>query len=57
PTFQQLNREKCYWTMTKHGGRYWLISIELVKKTPGKLWSRLMRDEREANRPSMKWDK
>lgn len=34
--------------MTKHGGRYWLISIELVKKTPGKLWSRLMRDEREA---------
>lgn len=57
PTYQQLNREKCYWTMTKHGGRYWLISIELIKKTPGKLWSRLMRDEREANRPSMKWDK
>jgi len=57
PTYQQLNKEKCYWTMTKHGGRYWLISIELVKKTPGKLWSRLMRDEREANRPNMKWDK
>jgi len=57
PTYQQLNREKCYWTMTKHGGRFWLISIELVKKTPGKLWSRLMRDEREANRPNMKWDK
>jgi len=57
PTYQQLNREKCYWTMTKHGGRYWLISIELMKKTPGKLWSRLMRNEREANRPNMKWDK
>eukprot|EP00440_Ansanella_granifera_P040840 gb/GFBE01044286.1/.p1 GENE.gb/GFBE01044286.1/~~gb/GFBE01044286.1/.p1 ORF type:complete len:484 (+),score=138.00 gb/GFBE01044286.1/:1-1452(+) len=57
PTLQQLNREKCYWTMTKHGGRYWLISIELTKKTPGKLWNRLMRDEREANRPNMKWDK
>jgi len=57
PTHQQLNREKCYWTMTRHGGRYWLISIELTKKTPGKLWSRLMRDEREANRPNMKWDK
>jgi len=57
PTYQQINREKCYWTMTKHGGRYWLISIELAKKTPGKLWSRLMRDEREANRPNMKWDK
>jgi len=57
PTLQQLNKEKCYWTMTKHGGRYWLISIELVKKTPGKLWNRLMRDEREANRPNMKWDK
>eukprot|EP00434_Breviolum_minutum_P039548 symbB.v1.2.035123.t1/scaffold4665.1/size36745/1 len=102
PTLQQLNKEKCYWTMTKplggqrvlnsfccnnqilnaplkgedasgftihhsqswmsskkprHGGRYWLISLELVKKTPGKLWNRLMRDEREANRPSMKWDK
>lgn len=57
PTYQQLNREKCYWTMTKHGGRYWLISIELAKKTPGKLWGRLMRDEREANRPNMKWDK
>lgn len=56
-TYQQLNKEKCYWTMTKHGGRYWLISIELMKKTPGKLWNRLMRDEREANRPSMKWDK
>lgn len=56
-TLQQLNREKCFWTMTKHGGRYWLISVELVKKTPGKLWSRLMRDEREANRPGMKWDK
>jgi len=56
-THSQLNREKCYWSMTKHGGRYWLISIELVKKTPGKLWSRLMRDEREANRPNMKWDK
>lgn len=56
-THQQLNREKCYWTMTRHGGRYWLISIELIKKTPGKLWSRLMRDEREANRPNMKWDK
>jgi len=34
-----------------------LISIELIKKTPGKLWSRLMRDEREANRPNMRWDK
>lgn len=56
-TFQQLNREKCYWTMTKHGGRYWLISIELVKKIPGKLWSRLMMNETEANRPNMKWDK
>eukprot|EP00929_Paragymnodinium_shiwhaense_P084725 TRINITY_DN45332_c0_g1_i1.p1 TRINITY_DN45332_c0_g1~~TRINITY_DN45332_c0_g1_i1.p1 ORF type:complete len:492 (-),score=133.23 TRINITY_DN45332_c0_g1_i1:92-1567(-) len=56
-TFQQLDRERCFWTMTKHGGRYWLVSIELVKKTPGKLWSRLMRDEREANRPQMKWDK
>eukprot|EP00933_Yihiella_yeosuensis_P067904 TRINITY_DN7304_c2_g1_i1.p1 TRINITY_DN7304_c2_g1~~TRINITY_DN7304_c2_g1_i1.p1 ORF type:complete len:282 (-),score=48.37 TRINITY_DN7304_c2_g1_i1:765-1571(-) len=56
-TLQQLNKEKCFWTMTKHGGRYWLISIELTKKTPGKLWNRLMRDEREANRPSMKWDK
>lgn len=56
-TIQQLNREKCYWTMTKHGGRFWLISIELIKKTPGKLWSRLMRNEREANRPNMKWDK
>ena len=22
-----------------------------------RLWNRLMRDEREANRPSMKWDK
>lgn len=57
PTYQQLNRERCYWTMTRHGGRFWLISIELTKKTPGKLWNRLMRDEREANRPSMKWDK
>mmetsp|Transcript_57953 Transcript_57953/g.137955 ORF Transcript_57953/g.137955 Transcript_57953/m.137955 type:complete len:481 (-) Transcript_57953:67-1509(-) len=57
PTYQQLQREKCYWTMTRHGGRYWLISIELIKKTPGKLWSRLMRDEREANRPNMRWDK
>jgi len=57
PTLQQLNKEKCFWTMTKHGGRYWLISIELTKKTPGKLWNRLMRDEREANRPNMKWDK
>lgn len=56
-TYQQLDREKCYWTMTKHGGRYWLISIELVKKTPGKLWNRLMKNEREANRPNMKWDK
>lgn len=56
-TKQQLNRERCYWTMTKHGGRYWLVSIELAKRTPGKLWDHLMRDEREANRPSMKWDK
>merc|ERR1712137_329018 len=39
------------------GGSYWLISIELIKKTPGKLWTRLMKNEREANRPNMKWDK
>lgn len=23
--------------LLRHGGRYWLISLELVKKTPGKL--------------------
>jgi len=57
PTCQRLDKEKCFWTMTKHGGRYWLISIELIKQTPGKLWSRLMKDERNANRPEMKWDK
>mmetsp|Transcript_45112 Transcript_45112/g.125085 ORF Transcript_45112/g.125085 Transcript_45112/m.125085 type:complete len:480 (-) Transcript_45112:24-1463(-) len=56
-TFQRLNHERCFWTMTRHGGRYWLISIELVKKSPGKLWNSLMKDEREANRPEMKWDK
>eukprot|EP00927_Polykrikos_kofoidii_P023795 TRINITY_DN21795_c0_g1_i1.p1 TRINITY_DN21795_c0_g1~~TRINITY_DN21795_c0_g1_i1.p1 ORF type:complete len:484 (+),score=88.59 TRINITY_DN21795_c0_g1_i1:64-1515(+) len=56
-TFQQLDKERCYWTMTKHGSRYWLISIELAKRTSGKLWPRLMKDEIESNRPSMKWDK
>ncbi|CAK0905264.1 unnamed protein product [Prorocentrum cordatum] len=29
-----------------------LISIELIKQTPGKLWSRLMKDERNSNRPA-----
>lgn len=55
--YTAVDHQKCFYSLTRHGGRFILLSIELKKEVPGKLWPRLMRDEREANRPNLKWDK